>query len=289
MLQDGGLKRPADGIEGVTVPMSARIRIMPTSSRRAAPGRAQGLARWGAALALLGGLSGCGPQPGDLGRPKPNAMNDEIMPAIGNFAARQRGEPVSGYSFTDAEREMRQLGYALIMPTHPLDRWNQYWSELRRTRIGDPVRSLPDPRGYCETLARQDYRSSKSRFIRMVDDMRADRSRIPPFCAKALEVANADRVREGALGYIANLSAVEIRSAQDRIEENRMIVSWVRYGLAQHAAAYRCALNTQLIATPEPEAVLAERELAALEVDIARMDEICGGGVVVSAPPLVTK
>jgi hypothetical protein len=226
---------------------------------------------------LVLGLAACGPQPGDLGRPRPNTINDEIMPAIGNVAARERGEPVSGYSFTDAEREMRQLGYALIMPTNPLDRWNQYWAELRRTRIGDPIRFDPDPRGYCQTLAREDYRSSKSRFIRMVDDMRADRSRIAPFCAKALEVARADRVREGALSYIADLSAVEIRSARDRIEENRMIVGWVRHGLAQHVAAYRCALNTQIVATPEPEAVMAERELAALEADIARMDQLCSG------------
>lgn len=234
-------------------------------------------ARWGTVLAVLGGLAGCGPQPGDLGRPQPNVLNDEIMPAIGNVAARARGEPVSGYSFTDAEREMRQLGYALIMPTHPLDRWNQFWAELRRTRIGDPVRFDPDPRGYGHTLAREDYRSSKSRFIRMVDDMRADRSRIAPFCAKAVEVANADRIREGAIGYIANLSAVEIRSGRDRIAENRMVVHWVRHGLAQHVQAYRISLNTQLVATPEQEAVLAERELAALEADIARMDVICVG------------
>ncbi|WP_439573073.1 hypothetical protein [Phreatobacter sp.] len=219
-------------------------------------------------------LAGCAPQ-GDLGRPAPNVLNDEIMPWLGDHAARQRGEPVSGYAMTDAERELRQLGYGLMMPTHPLDRWNQFWAELRRTRIGDPVAYDPDPRGYCRTLAREAYRSSTSRFVRMTDDMRADRQRIRPFCAKAVQVAEADRVRAGALGYIPDLSPVEVRSARDRIAENRMIVRWVRHGLDQHAEAYRCALHTQIVATPEPQAVMAERELAGLRADIAEFDKLC--------------
>ncbi len=236
---------------------------------------AAGLTRRGLLCgALL--LAACAPQ-GDLGRPAPNVLNDEIMPWMGNHAARLREEPVSGYSFTDAEREMRQMGYGLMMPTHPFDRWNQFWAELRRTRIGDPVATDPDPRGYCRTLAREDYRSSRSRFIRMTDDMRADRQRIRPFCEKALEVMNADRVREGAIRHIPTLTPVEIRSAHDRIAENRTIVAWVRHGLRQHADAYRCALNTQLVATPEPDAVMAERELSGLEADIREFDRLCAG------------
>jgi hypothetical protein len=250
---------------------------MPSVPTRSTAG---GLTRRGALNGALAGLAlmlaACAPQ-GDLGRPAPNVLNDEIMPWAGNHAARLREEPVSGYSFTDAEREMRQMGYALMMPTHPTDRWNQFWAELRRTRIGDATRFDPDPRGYCRTLAREDYRSSKARFIRMTDDMRADRQRIRPFCEKAMEVANADRVREGALGYLPNLTPVEIRSARDRIAENRMIVSWVRHGLHQHATAYRCALNTQLVATPEHEAVMAERELAGLEADIRDFERLCTG------------
>lgn len=238
---------------------------------------AAGLARRG----LFGGfvlvLAACAPQ-GDFGRPAPNVVNDEIMPWLGNHAARLREEPVSGYPFTDAEREMRQMGYALIMPTHPFDRWNQFWAELRRTRIGDPVATDPDPRGYCRTLAREDYRSSRTRFIRMTDDMRADRQRIRPFCEKARQVMEADRVREGAIRHIPTLTPVEIRSAHDRIAENRTIVSWVRHGLRQHADAYRCALNTQLVAAPEPDAVMAERELAGLEADIRDFDRFCAGG-----------
>lgn len=233
--------------------------------------------RRAAAAAVLLLLAACAPQ-GDLGRPAPSVLNDEVMPWIGGHAARHRGEPVSGYSFTDAERELRQRGYGLMMPTHPLDRWNQFWAELRRTRIGDPVHYDPDPRGYCRTLAREPYQSSKSRFIRMTDDMRADRQRIRPFCLKAREVAEADRVREGALGHIPTLTPVEIRSARDRIAENRTIVAWVRHGLRQHADAYRCALDTQIVATPEVEAVMAERELRGLEEDLRAFDDLCAAG-----------
>jgi hypothetical protein len=235
---------------------------------------AVGLTRRGLLAGLLLGLAACAPQ-GDLGRPAPNVVNDAIMPWAGNHAARLREEPVSGYSFTDNEREMRQMGYGLMMPTHPLDRWNHFWAELRRTRIGDPVAFDPDPRGYCRTLAREHYRSSRARFIRMTDDMRADRQRIRPFCEKARQVMEADRVREGALRHIPTLTPVEIRSANDRIAENRTVVAWVRHGLRQHADAYRCALNTQLVATPEPDAVMAERELAGLEADIREFDRLC--------------
>lgn len=246
---------------------------------------------WHAGLALtLILLAGCAPQ-GDLGRPAPSVVNDEIMPWIGRHAARQRSEPVSGFAFTDAEREMRQMGYGLMMPTHPQDRWNHFWAELRRTRIADPVAYDPDPRGYCHRLARQDHRSSKARFIRMTDDMRADRQRIRPFCAKAREVIEADRVRKGALGYVQTLTPVEVRQAHDRIAENGTVVAWVRHGLTQHAQAYRCALNTQIVATPEVEAVMAERELAGLQADIAEFDRLCsadsgrGSVGVEQAPP----
>jgi hypothetical protein len=237
---------------------------------------AAGLTRRGLACGLLLLIAACAPQ-GDLGRPAPNVINDAIMPWAGNHAARLREEPVSGYSFTDNEREMRQMGYGLMMPTHPFDRWNHFWAELRRTRIGDPVATDPDPRGYCRTLAREHYRSSRARFIRMTDDMRADRQRIRPFCEKARQVMEADQVREGALRHIPTLTPVEIRSAHDRIAENRTIVAWVRHGLRQHADAYRCALNTQLVATPEPDAVMAERELAGLEADIREFDRLCAG------------
>lgn len=237
-------------------------------------------------IGLVLALSACAPQ-GDFGRPRENALNDEAMPWLGNHLARMREEPVSGYSFTDAEREMRQLGYGLMMPTHPADRWNQFWAELRRTRIGEAGRFDPDPRGYCHTLAREDYRSSKARFIRMTDDIRADRSRIAPFCAKVLEVVEADRVRAGAMRSIANITPVELRSGEDRIAENRMIVGWVRHGLVQHVQAYRCALNNLIVATPEQEAVMAERELAALEADIARFDQLCAGGLVRGGPVTV--
>ena len=245
-------------------------------------------ARWGILLSLAASLAACAPQ-GDFGRPRENALNDEAMPWLGNHLARLREEPVSGYSFTDAEREMRQLGYGLMMPTHPADRANQFWAELRRTRIGDANRFDPDPRGYCRTLAREDYRSSKARFIRMTDDIRADRSRIEPFCTKAVEVAEADRVRTGAMNRIATITAVERRSGEDRITENRTIVRWVRHGLEQHVQAYRCALNNLIVATPEQEAVMAERELAALEADILRFDQICAGAGLVRGGPVAVE
>lgn len=227
------------------------------------------------ALALAAPLSACAPQ-ADFGRPQANAVNDELLPWAGRHLARGREEPASTYPFTDAERDMRQLGYALIMPGHPADRWNYFWAELRRTRVGPSPAYAPDPEGYCRALYHEAYRSSRSRFLTIADNARADRQRIPPFFAKSREVAEADRVRMGATTYIANLTPAQLQHARDRVAENEMVVRWVREGLASRLNSYRCALNRLIVATPEHEAVLAEREIAGLERDIADLDRRLG-------------
>lgn len=227
--------------------------------------------------ATAGMLAGCLVQDGDFGRPRASVVNDEILPWLGRHTARARGEPVSGYPFTDNERELRQLGYALVMPGHPADHWNRFWAELIRTRVTGPSTFPPDPNAYCHLLAREGYRSSRARFTRITDDVRADRNRIAPFFGKAGEVVAADRVREGALARLVDLRPVEVRSARDRIAENRMVIDAVRQGLVSRVASYRCALHTLLVATPDQEAIMAERELLALERDVAGMDGLVPG------------
>lgn len=217
-------------------------------------------------------LGACAPQSGDFGRAPAGVYEDHRLAFGVGYLAETRGEPVSDFPWTDNERDLRKLAYALIMPAHPLDRWNQFWAELRRTRIGDPLRSAPDPKGYCNTLLAEPHRSSTARFVRIVDDIRADRSRIPPFFAKAAEVAEADRIRLAAIGYVSSLTPAQIRNAVDRVEENRMVADWVRAGLKSRVASYRCAIHLLVVATPEADAVMAERELAALEADMAGLD-----------------
>lgn len=228
-------------------------------------------------LLLAAMLPGCAP-PADFGRAGPSVINDAALPWVGDHAARYRVEPVSSYPLTDAEREMRQTGYALLMPGHPLDRWNWFWAELRRTRIGTSPAYAPDPQGYCNTLYHEAYRSSASRFHRIAHDIRADRQRIPPFFAYARRVAEADRVRMGAAGGLPNLTEIQIRNARDRVAENEMIVRWVREGLVSRVQSYRCALHKLVVATPDTEAVLAERELALLEQDIAGLGSVREAG-----------
>lgn len=216
-------------------------------------------------------LGACAPQ-GDFGRPRDNAVNDSLLPAAGSYLAALREEPSSGFPMTDAEKDLRRLGYRLAAPAHADDRWNQFFAEMRRTRLGPPQATRPDPHGYCETLIAEARRSAKSRFHRIIDDMRADRARIAPFFAKADEVAEADRVRRGALTYRPDVSAGEIRNANDRVAENLLVVAIVRESLADRVIAYRCALHRLVVATPEPEAVLAERELAEFEADVAALN-----------------
>ncbi|MEI8144857.1 MAG: hypothetical protein WCH83_05300 [Alphaproteobacteria bacterium] len=215
-------------------------------------------------------LGACAPQ-GDFGRPAPSVINDTALPFVGSVVARGREEPVSSFDLTDAEKALRTLAYAFVMHIHPRDHFNAFLAEMRRTRIA-PRSFAPNPEGYCSTLVNEHHASAKSRFRRIADDIAADRLRISPFFAKAAEVAEGDRVRLGALTYITTVTPQEVADARARVAENAMIVGWVRQGLANRVIAYRCALNQLVVATPEPEAVIAERELAGLEAALRALD-----------------
>lgn len=198
-------------------------------------------------------LAGCA-QTGDFGRPKPNVVNDAILPTAGAALAYARNEPVSAYRLTDDEREMRDLAWAIVTP--PLDRQyrDRILAELRRTRILPPERARLDATSYVRTLISIDFRSSAARYARLKEDVVADTSRIEPFFGAASQVAAGDDVREQALDRVPDVAPNERENALARIEENGLMIAWARESFEERLVSYRYALDRLILETPDPSA-----------------------------------
>ena len=72
-------------------------------------------------------------------------------------------------------------------------------------------------------------------------------------------------MRLRSLPFVKTLDDHDIHHAAMRVAENRCLIAWVRLETGLRAAGYRYALEHLLIEAPGPEAVLAERTLAALD------------------------
>jgi hypothetical protein len=220
-------------------------------------------------VALLLTAGGCAAPAGDFGRPRAGVMNDNILPLAGETAAWMRGEPVSAAPFTDDERQLRDLAYAILMPPDNRQGWERMLAEWRRTRLVPENRIHSNPADYADLLLMTSYRSSTARYTKLMDDIRADSTRPAPFFTVAARVAEMDEVRERAISQMWHVAPAEREHASIRIAENRMIVDWVQRRFAERYAGYKLALDRLVVATPAPAAIEAERTLAVLATRMA--------------------
>lgn len=223
-----------------------------------------------AAIGLAAALAGCAPG-GDFGRPGPSVVNDTILPTAGAALATVRGEPVSLYRMTDREREMRDLGWAIVMPAHEAQTCDRFLVELRRTRVlpAAAVRIRKD--SYVRTLLSIDFRSSTARYARLLEDIEADTQRIEPFFQAAARVDADDVARRRALDAIADVKPVEQRFALARIEENALMIAWARESFEDRLEAYRYALDRLVLETPDRAAARVEQALEAYAAVLASL------------------
>jgi hypothetical protein len=229
----------------------------------------------GALLAFA--LAGC-IETGDLGRPKPSALNEIFLPSAGSLAAQVRGEPVSLYVYTDDERELRDRAWRFLMPAHERS-WFDAIINLVRTRVL-PAELQPGDRGtYYHALVGEPFRSPASRYRRLSEDAVADLKLIGPFAAVAVRVIAADAVRLRGLAHVRDLAEVQVEDALARVAENRCLIAWVRYETLARLDAYRYALERLLIEAPQGEAVAAERSLAKLAAHRRLLDGLVPGGL----------
>lgn len=219
------------------------------------------------------GLAACA-QTGDFGRPSPSVVNDALLPAAGAVVARGRGEPVSSYRLTDDEVEMRNLAWGVVMPPLPEQALERTLVELARTRVLPVDRVRVPKESYVRTLIATPYRSSGARYARLKADIEADISRIEPFFASAARVAAGDRARDRAAARVPELRPDERANVEARIDENGLLIAWVRLSFDERVVTYRYALDRLVLETPDPAAVSVEASLSILERVLASLRPI---------------
>jgi hypothetical protein len=225
--------------------------------------------------ALLGCATELSAQPaGDFGRPQNSIFVEEFLPWLKDGFDSLTGQRIPASPYTDDERTLRDLAYAIIQPpelSEPsrftlagadfFDLWNRW--------IVGPQPF--DVRSYAENLIARPYRSSSARYSQLIDDIRADAVRVAPFFSMANRVLEADAVRQRSFQFVSRLPGEKFDLARARVAENRGLIDRVYDRFRQRIASYRYALENLLLLTPSPNAVEAERALGALEERLMRM------------------
>lgn len=219
----------------------------------------------------LAALSGACARIGDFDRPNQSYFHDEMLPVVGAYAARHRGEPVSVAPLTDDERSLRDLAYSIIAPPVTKQKWFISITDLRQSRMlpnNDPPFEVEK---YGDNLIETPYRSATARYSRLVDDIRVDSLRVAPFFGVAKRVVDMDTARERSLVGVSRITPDERETAMARIAENRMLIGWVYRRLGERSRGYKFALERLFLKTPAPAAVDAERALKAFDERLAKI------------------
>jgi hypothetical protein len=214
--------------------------------------------------AALGGCSG-----GDFGRTRQDFRNDDMHRWLGAEATGSIGLRASQFQLTDNERQLRDLAYPLIEPTHSRPAWKSVFGDY--TTIAAPWRQkvVFDHTAYGRTLIDEPHRSHSSRYAQLMEDVRNDVTRFEPFFAAAVRVIELDRKRNASLKLISELSPAERSDTVARMEENTLIVQWVQQCLERRIASYRWALERLVIHAPDNIAADADRLIGELSAQTA--------------------
>lgn len=207
-------------------------------------------------------LSGCAG--GDLGRTRSSSLNDDMHRWIGVEAVGSIGKRASDFQLTDNERMLRDFAYPFIEPPHSRPAWKSVFGDYEA--IPAPWRQDVrfDHTAYGRMLLDEPHRSHASRYAQLMEDVRNDLTRIDPFLAVAVVVADMDGKRGKSIGFLSDLSRRERDDATARMNENAIIVDWVQQCLNRRVASYRWALERLVIHAPDDLAAEADRLIAQL-------------------------
>jgi hypothetical protein len=209
------------------------------------------------------------------------------MPDAGGWiAGHLRGELVSGFARTDREERLRDRAWALVMPPHARDWLGAVLVEGQRTRILPEVDHRFDARAYYGRLMGEGYRSSETRWTRIIDDMRQDAALVGPFWAEARGVRADDAARVAAVDARRSLGPDELKDAYARIDENARLVDWVWRALNFRLRCYRFAIDRLAVETPGEQRALADLGWTELRLAIRVAESEEGGGEVARVTPM---
>jgi hypothetical protein len=220
----------------------------------------------GMVIAALLVLPGCAN--GDFGEIKPSLVRDDIHDWVAVDAIAGRSTLPSQFELTDDERQLRNLAYPLIEPAYDRQQPNSILGEYG-VIVADH-HAVFDRTAYAARLQSARYRSPAARYARLIDDIRNDSTRIPPFFEAAARVLDVDGKRQKSLAYVSALSDYERTHAVRRMRENLSVAKLVHVSLGRRLSSYRFALERLVIITPSSQAVEVERTLNQLQAQIAR-------------------
>ncbi len=223
-------------------------------------------------------FAACSRPTGDFDRAAPSVVHDEILPLIGQEAARGRKEPVSKFNLTNDEEVLRDRGWTLIRPPATQDWIEGSRVELERTRILPESDQQLDPSRYYAFLATDRYRSSDARYERVAVDALGDADLVLPFCEVAERVGAADEERLRALGRRSITTQEELEGAQARVWENQRFIDWTMLSLRYRLKSYRYAIDALEIETPSQSKVWdANTAWKKLAAEIVLLEKGCEG------------
>ncbi len=177
-------------------------------------------------------------------------LHDQWMPAIGKYRARQRKELVSDFNLTDLERELRDRSWNLVMPPHVKDWKARHRAELQRTGWTAAQDQKVDPAKYYQYLAGRSFRSSETRYERVITDMAVDAGLVGQFYGVARRVERVDRQRLNAVRRRKDAGVDILHNAHARVDENLRVMQWTWRALRNRTDAYRHAIDQLEIETP---------------------------------------
>ena len=208
-----------------------------------------------ALLALVFALAACTRPTGDFDRARPSVIHDDLMPAVGENAARLRGDPVSKFNYTNDEKLLRDRGWTLIRPPWTKDWIGGTMVELSRTRVLPETEGRVPPDLYLIFLRSDKFRSSDARYDKIAADATGDAELVMPFCEVALRVQKADDERLRVLRNQKVTTEETYDGAKARVWENRVMIKWVGQALRYRIIAYKTALKGLEIETPSQDRV----------------------------------
>jgi hypothetical protein len=251
----------------------------PPKGERASAGKTLALLTRIAGVIMLAGLAtGCISRPvGDFGRAQPSVLHDNMLPAVGDFAARQRKEPVSGFNQTDQEREMHDRTWRFLVAAHSRDWTFDTSVEMQRTRIGRASDHKFMTDRYYRWLRETQYQSSRTRYATVGRHIAADFDTVPTTFASICAVIEVDRQRREAMNGLGGFDDKVRADVAARRVENLWHIDWFVRALNYRYESYFYALDHLLVETPHEQSMAVDESLRRLKpwVERANRGDFC--------------
>ena len=144
---------------------------------------------WLPPLMVVAVLAGCARPTGDFGRPRPNVIHDDILPALGREAATARKEPREDRQLSAMQEALYRSAWPLLQPLDPTDKDGAARAEAWRVRLAANL-SINDQHRYSAYLLSTRFASAAGRYNRLQDDAETERVLQRRFTDQALKLLN---------------------------------------------------------------------------------------------------